>query len=227
MNEKHKTIAKRIAGIGIPILIIAGVYGYQQTTKNPPLDINVAPMYDKNDVNEGNINAKHHVIVYESLTCIHCADFNKEYINGQWQKDIYNGKLGITYRAIARNYPDLIMDNVLNNLPADKKLNFIKYVYTHQEAIENQWDSIIQKAKADKKKTLDNTDVAPVIKPILDAILTPMVDATNPTKIKKLEDAEIVTLKAMHFSATPTIIYDKKYYDIGKVTHNPLNPEKN
>ena len=48
---------------------------------------------------EGNIDAKVHIIVYESLTCNHCADFHKD-VYPKLKKDfIDNGLAKVEFRS--------------------------------------------------------------------------------------------------------------------------------
>ena len=56
-------------------------------------EIKIKPLY------EGNVDAKVKIIVYESLTCGHCADFHKE-VYPKLKKDfIDNGLVKIEFRS--------------------------------------------------------------------------------------------------------------------------------
>ena len=52
---------------------------------------------------EGNINAKIKIIVYESLTCSHCANFHKNVYPDLKKEFIESGKVYIEYRSFPLN----------------------------------------------------------------------------------------------------------------------------
>ena len=84
---------------------------------------------------EGNIEAKIKIIVYESLTCSHCANFHKNVYPSLKKDFIDSGKIYIEFR----NFPlDLAAFNAskVAHCKNDGKPDLLHLLYKNQ----NEWD---------------------------------------------------------------------------------------
>ena len=81
---------------------------------------------------EGNINAKVKIVVYESLTCSHCANFHKNVFPKLKDEFLDKGLVSIEFR----NFPlDIAALNAskLAHCKYDGKANVLHFLYLKQE----------------------------------------------------------------------------------------------
>ena len=156
---------------------------------------------------EGNINAKIKLIVYESLTCSHCADFHKE-IYPELKKDfIDKGLISIEFR----NFPlDLAAFNAskVAHCKNDGKSEILHFLFEKQK----EWvrGETIEDLNKNLKKLINEKDFGiDFDKCIRDTVVEDHVlnDRINAVKKYKIQ-------------ATPTLIINDKKFD------NPQNYKK-
>ena len=156
---------------------------------------------------EGNINAKIKLIVYESLTCSHCADFHKE-IYPELKKDfIDKGLISIEFR----NFPlDLAALNAskVAHCKNDGKSEILHFLFEKQK----EWvrGETIEDLNKNLKKLINEKDFGiDFDKCIRDTVVEDHV----------LND-RINAVKKYNIQATPTLIINDKKFD------NPQNYKK-
>ena len=144
-------------------------------------------------ITEGKADAKVKIIVYESLTCSHCADFHKNVYPLLKEKYINNGFLKIEYR----NFPlDLAALNAskIAQCNNDGNAEILHYLYNNQ----NKWvrGNTINDLNKNLKKLIDdssfklNFDKCIADKNLEDHILEERINGAKTFEIK----------------ATPTVI---------------------
>ena len=144
-------------------------------------------------ITEGKADAKVKIIVYESLTCSHCADFHKNVYPLLKEKYIDNGFLKIEYR----NFPlDLAALNAskIAQCNNDGNAEILHYLYNNQ----NKWvrGNTINDLNKNLKKLIDdssfklNFDKCIADKNLEDHILEERINGAKTFEIK----------------ATPTVI---------------------
>jgi len=156
---------------------------------------------------EGNINAKIKLIVYESLTCSHCADFHKE-IYPELKKDfIDKGLISIEFR----NFPlDLAALNAskVAHCKNDGKSEILHFLFEKQK----EWvrGETIEDLNKNLKKLINEKDFG--------------IDFDNCINDTVVEDHvlndRINAVKKYDIQATPTLIINDKKFD------NPQNYKK-
>ena len=174
------------------------------------LIIGITPLNSASKVNtiiEGNIDAKITMLVYESLTCSHCASFH-ENIYPKLKKDfIDQGLVKIEYK----NFPlDLAAFNAskIAHCRNDGKSDILHFLFENQK----KWANVetIEEANANLIKILkdDYSDIN-------------FEKCVNNQSIEDhvLED-RIDGVKKFKINATPTLIINDKKFD------NPLDYEK-
>ena len=160
-----------------------------------------------NIILEGNIDAKVKLVVYESLTCSHCADFHKN-IYPKLKKDFLDkGLINIEFR----NFPlDLASFNAskLAHCKNDGKTDLLHFLY------ENQKKWVRGKTIEDINKHLKNLILNNENELDIESCLTD----------KNIEDHvlndRISAVKKFNIEATPTLIINDKKFD------NPHNYKK-
>ena len=156
---------------------------------------------------EGNINAKIKLIVYESLTCSHCADFHKE-IYPELKKDfIDEGLISIEFR----NFPlDLAAFNAskVAHCKNDGKSEILHFLFEKQK----EWvqGETIEDLNKNLKKVINEKDFGiDFDKCISDTVVEDHVLNDRINAVKKYD-----------IQATPTLIINDKKFD------NPQNYKK-
>ena len=156
---------------------------------------------------EGNINAKIKLIVYESLTCSHCADFHKE-IYPELKKDfIDKGLISIEFR----NFPlDLAAFNAskVAHCKNDGKSEILHFLFEKQK----EWvrGETIEDLNKNLKKLINEKDFGINFdKCINDTVVEDHVLNDRINAVKKYD-----------IQATPTLIINDKKFD------NPQNYKK-
>ena len=158
-------------------------------------------------LNEGNVDAKVSIIVYESLTCGHCADFHKE-VYPKLKKDfIDTGLVKIEFRSFPLDLAALNASK-LAHCKNDGKSDLLHFLY------ENQKKWVRGKTIEDINKHLKN----------LIAKNESGLDFESCITNKNIEDHvlndRISGVKKFNIEATPTIIINDKKFD------NPHNYKK-
>ena len=156
---------------------------------------------------EGNIDAKIKLIVYESLTCSHCADFHKE-IYPKLKKDfIDKGLINIEFR----NFPlDLAAFNAskVAHCKNDGKSEILHFLFEKQK----EWvrGETIEDLNKNLKKLINEKDFGiDFDKCINDTVVEDHVLNDRINAVKKYD-----------IQATPTLIINDKKFD------NPQNYKK-
>ena len=105
------------------ILIISIIFFYSGSVL---AEIKIKPLI------EGNIDAKVSIIVYESLTCGHCADFHKE-VYPKLKKDfIDNGLVKIEFRSFPLDLAALNASKIAH-CKNDGKSDLLHFLYKNQK----------------------------------------------------------------------------------------------
>ena len=149
---------------------------------------------------EGNINAKVKIVVYESLTCSHCANFHKNVFPKLKDEFLDKGLVSIEFR----NFPlDIAALNAskLAHCKNDGKANILHFLYLNQE----EWiqGNTIEKLNSNLKDIIKkqnfsiNFDSCIADKNIEDYILEDRIEGVKNFKI----------------NATPTIIINDKKFE--------------
>ena len=148
---------------------------------------------------EGNENAKVKLIVYESLTCSHCANFHKDVYPELKKEFIDEGKINIEFR----NFPlDLAALNAakIAHCKNDGASDILHFLYSNQDTCIK--GSNILEINKNLEKLIINSEFN--------------LDFENCINNKKIEDyileERIDGFKQYEIEATPTlIINDKKF----------------
>ncbi len=156
---------------------------------------------------EGNVDAKISIIVYESLTCGHCADFHKK-IYPKLKKDfIDNGLAKIEFRSFPLDLAALNASKIAH-CKNDGKTDLLHFLYDNQK----KWvrgETIEDINKHLKNLVLKNESELDFESCLID---------------KNIEDHvlndRISGVKKFNIDATPTIIINDKKFD------NPHNYKK-
>ena len=161
----------------------------------------IKPLY------EGNVDAKVSLIIYESLTCGHCADFHKE-IYPRLKKDfIDNGLIKIEFRSFPLDLAALNASK-LSHCKNDGKTDLLHFLYENQK----QW--------------VRGETIKDINKHLKDLIIKneSVLDFEACLANKNIEDHvlndRISGVKKFNIEATPTLIINDKKFD------NPHNYKK-
>ena len=157
-----------------------------------------------NPIYEGSPDAKIQLIVYESLTCSHCADFHKNVYPDLKTNFIDRGYVKIEFR----NFPlDMAALNAskIAHCKNDGKSDILHFLFENQE----QWakGSNIEDINSNLKKILDTEKYG--------------INIDKCINNKKVEDHiledRINAVKKFKLNSTPTLIINNKKFD------KPLN----
>ena len=180
------------------ILIFSLVFLYFESALS---EIKIKPLY------EGNVDAKVKIIVYESLTCGHCADFHKEVYPKLKNDFIDNGLVKIEFRSFPLDLAALNASK-LAHCKNDGKTDLLHFLY------ENQKKWVRGKTIEDINKHLKNLILKNENGLDIESCLTD----------KNIEDHvlndRISAVKKFNIEATPTLIINDKKFD------NPHNYKK-
>ena len=153
-----------------------------------------------NPIYEGNPDAKIELIIYESLTCGHCADFHKNVYPDLKKNFIDKGLAKIEFR----NFPlDMAALNAskIAHCKNDGKPDILHFLFENQK----QWakGNDIEEINDNLKKVLDNEKHG--------------IDINKCINNKKVEDHilndRIEAVKKFKLNATPTLIINNKKFD--------------
>ena len=156
---------------------------------------------------EGNIDAKVNIVVYESLTCGHCADFHKD-VYPKLKKDfIDNGLVKIEFRSFPLDLAALNAAKIAH-CKNDGKTDLLHFLYDNQ------------------KKWVRGNNIEEINKHLKDLITMNKneLDFESCLSNKNIEDYvlndRINGAKKFSIEATPTLIINGKKFD------NPHNYKK-
>jgi len=157
-----------------------------------------------NPIYEGNPNAKIKLIIYESLTCSHCADFH-ENVYPDLKKEFIDTDL---VKIEFRNFPlDMAALNAskIAHCKNDGKSNILHFLFNNQA----MWikGETIEQINLNLKAVINREDFG--------------IDFKKCLNNKKIEDHiledRIEAVKKFKLNATPTLIINNKKFD------KPLN----
>ena len=158
-------------------------------------------------LSEGNVDAKVSIIVYESLTCGHCADFHKE-VYPKLKKDfIDNGLVKIEFRSFPLDLAALNASKIAH-CKNDGNPDLLHYLYENQ------------------KKWVRGQTIEEINKHLKNLILKndQGLNFENCIADRNIEDHvlndRISGVKQFNIEATPTLIINGKKFD------NPHNYKK-
>ncbi len=156
---------------------------------------------------EGNVDAKVSIVVYESLTCSHCAKFHKE-VYPKLKKDfIDNGLAKIEFRSFPLDLAALNASKIAH-CKNDGKIDLLHFLYENQK----KWvrgETIEDINKHLKNLVLKNENSLDFESCLIDRNIEDHV----------LND-RISGVKKFNIEATPTLIINDKKFD------NPHNYKK-
>ena len=153
-----------------------------------------------NSIHEGNIDAKIQIIVYESLTCGHCANFHKDVYPDLKKNFIDKGLVKIEFR----NFPlDMAAFNAskIAHCRNDGKSEILHFLFNNQE----QWvtGSSVKDINSNLRKIVDGQNFG--------------LDFNKCINNKLVEDHilkdRIEGVKKFEVNATPTLIINNKKFD--------------
>ena len=151
-------------------------------------------------ITEGNVDAKIKLIVYESLTCGHCADFHKNVYPELKEQYIDTGLATIEFRSFPLDLAAFNASKVAH-CKNDGKSEILHFLFINQ----SKWakGNKIEEFNANLKKLLDNKKFG--------------IDFNKCIDDKKIEDYvlenRIDAVKKFEVNATPTIIINDKKFD--------------
>ena len=151
------------------------------------------------DITEGNINARVEILIYESLTCSHCATFHKEIYPDLKKNFIDKGLVKIQFKSFPLDIAALNASKIAH-CKNDGKPDILHFLYNNQ----NMWikgeniDQINSNLKAIIKK--ENLEI----------------DFGKCVNDKKIEDhileERIESVKKFEINSTPTLIINNKKF---------------
>ena len=168
---------------------------------------NYSYLYSESNVNpiiEGNVDAKIHLIIYESLTCSHCASFHEKVYPDLKKDFIEKGLVKIEFR----NFPlDMAALNAskIAHCRNDGNSEILHLLFKNQK----NWvkGSTIEEFNSHLKKIIDTNKLG--------------LNFENCIKNKNVEDHiledRVEGVKKFKIEATPTLIINNKKFD------KPLN----
>ena len=168
---------------------------------------NYSYLYSESNVNpiiEGNVDAKIHLIIYESLTCSHCASFHEKVYPDLKKDFIEKGHVKIEFR----NFPlDMAALNAskIAHCRNDGNSEILHLLFKNQK----NWvkGSTIEELNSNLKKIVDANNLG--------------LNFENCIKNKNVEDHiledRVEGVKKFKIEATPTLIINNKKFD------KPLN----
>ena len=157
-----------------------------------------------NPIQEGNPDAKIKLIVFESLTCGHCADFHKNIYPDLKENFIDKGLVKIEFRSFPLDMAALNASKIAH-CKNDGKSDILHFLFENQK----KWakGNEIEEVNLKLKKILENEKYD--------------IDIDKCINNKKIEDHiledRIEAVKKFKINATPTLIINNKKFD------KPLN----
>ena len=156
------------------------------------------------NITEGNENAKIEILVYESLTCPHCATFHKK-IYPDLKKDfIDKGLVKIEFKSFPLDLASLNASKIAH-CKNDGKPDILHFLYNNQDI----WakGETIEEINLNLKKIINKGNFGINIKKCI-----------NNKKIEdRILEERIESVKKFEINSTPTLIINNKKFD------KPLN----
>ena len=155
---------------------------------------------------EGNIDAKIKLIIFESLTCGHCADFHKDVYPELKENYIDTGLASIEFKSFPLDIAALNASKVAH-CKNDGKSEILHFLFDNQ----SKWakGNSVEEFNDNLKKILNSQNFG--------------IDFNKCIDNKKIEDYvlenRIEGVKKFKINATPTLIINEKKFD------NPLDYE--
>ena len=174
------------------ILIIFFVIFFSTSTNSEITKIN--PIFD------GNVDAKIHLIIYESLTCSHCADFHKNVFPELKKNFIDKGFVKIEFRSFPLDIAGLNASKIAY-CKNDGKSDILHFLFKNQK----KWTkgNTIEEINSDLTKILSTKSYKLDIDKCIDS--------------KKIEnhilEGRIDAVKKFKINATPTLIINNEKFD--------------
>ena len=152
------------------------------------------------DIAEGNANAKVEILIYESLTCPHCATFHKE-IYPDLKKDFINkGLVKIQFKSFPLDIAALNASKIAH-CKNDGKPDILHFLYNNQ----NKWmiGENIDQINANLEKIIKKQNLE--------------IDFNKCINDKKIEnhilEERIESVKKFDINSTPTLIINNKKFN--------------
>ena len=174
------------------ILIIFFVIFFSTSTNSEITKIN--PIFD------GNIDAKIHLIIYESLTCSHCADFHKNVFPELKKNFIDKGFVKIEFRSFPLDIAGLNASKIAY-CKNDGKSDILHFLFKNQK----KWTkgNTIEEINSDLTKILSTKSYKLDIKKCI-----------NSEEIENhILEGRIDAVKKFKINATPTLIINNEKFD--------------
>ena len=149
---------------------------------------------------EGNANAKVKILVYESLTCSHCANFHKDVYPQLKEEFLDKGLASIEFRNFHLDI-DALIASKLANCKNDVKSKILHFLYSKQK----EWieGNTIEELNSNLKEIIKDQNFG--------------LDYEKCVADKKVEDHiledRIEGAKKFEINATPTIIINDKKFE--------------
>ena len=151
------------------------------------------------DIAEGNANAKVEILIYESLTCPHCATFHKE-IYPDLKKDFINkGLVKIQFKSFPLDIAALNASKIAH-CKNDGKSDILHFLYNNQ----NKWmiGENIDQINSNLEKIIKKENLE--------------IDFNKCINNKKIEnhilEERIESVKKFEINSTPTLIINNKKF---------------
>ena len=151
------------------------------------------------EITEGNENAKVEILIYESLTCPHCATFHKEIYPDLKKNFIDKGLVKIQFKSFPLDIAALNASKIAH-CKNDGKPDILHFLYNNQ----NKWM---------KGENIDqiNSNLKMIIKK-----QNLQIDFGKCVNDKKMEDyileERIESVKKFEINSTPTLIINNKKF---------------
>tara|TARA_B100000965_G_scaffold391300_1_gene399173 strand:- start:457 stop:1032 length:576 start_codon:yes stop_codon:yes gene_type:complete len=151
-------------------------------------------------ITEGNNNAKIKILIYESLTCSHCANFHKKVYPDLKKEFIETGKVFIEYRSFPLNLAALNAAKIAH-CKNNGKAEILHFLFQNFD----NWvvGSTVEELNKNLKKLINNQNFN--------------IDLNNCLENKKIEDfvleERIEGVKKFEINATPTIIINNEKFN--------------
>ena len=151
------------------------------------------------NITEGNANARVEILIYESLTCSHCATFHKEIYPDLKKNFIDNGLVKIQFKSFPLDIAALNASKIAH-CKNDGKPDILHFLYNNQ----NTW------MKGENIDQINSNLKAIIKKQNLE------IDFSKCVNDKKIEDhileERIESVKKFEINSTPTLIINNKKF---------------
>ena len=152
------------------------------------------------DITEGNTNAKVEILIYESLTCPHCATFHKEIYPDLKKNFIDKGLVKIQFKSFPLDIAALNASKIAH-CKNDGKPDILHFLYNNQK----KWmeGENIDQINSNLKAIIKKQDLK--------------LDFSKCINDKKIEDhileERIESVKKFEINSTPTLIINNKKFN--------------